>query len=233
MLLLLNIGNTNTQYALYDGQVKEIKTCPTVNFSADLLPPGIPVAAASVVPAVKEKLRGRDVFYVSSDKCAGMDFSHVEASSVGADRLANAVMLAYSSELPAICIDCGTAITFEAVDGKRAFRGGAILPGRFMLRKALHEFTAQLPLVEMEDGLSENIGNDTRSAIRFGIDRGATGMVREILGSIKAQPGFENSKAVVTGGDALFFAKSISILEFGGFDYTLRGIAKAWELNNI
>lgn len=233
MLFILNIGNTNTQYALYDGHCMDIKTCPTAQFSAELLPKGIPVAAVCVVPAVKEKLKGYDIFYLSADKCVGMDFSQVEASAVGADRLANAVMLAYFSELPAVCIDCGTAITFEVVDEKKAFRGGAILPGRFMLRKGLHEFTAQLPLVEMEDRLSGNIGENTREAIRFGVDRGSVGMIKEILASIKAQPGFENCSVLLTGGDALFFTKNISGLDFAGFDYTLRGIAKAWELNNI
>ncbi len=231
---LINIGNTNTQSAIYSGKrVKNIKSCLTSEFSEDMIPQGIPVAFASVVPGKNAVLNGRDAFQLTTQTNAGIDLSKVDASTLGADRLANAVALACFEQLPAICIDCGTALTFEAVDENRVFQGGAIAPGRQLLRKALHDYTALLPQVPMFDSIEGLSGNNTVNAIRLGVDAGLIGSVKELIQRFQRDFCGKKLKVVATGGDAKFLADNILEVEFGGFDYTLRGIAKAWELNNI
>lgn len=237
MVLVLNIGNTNTQYSFYDEKSKkfqEIKTVPTIELSPALIPDSMPVAASTVVPLAKDILRGENVFWITPAVCNGLDLSRIDKNTIGADRLANAMALTYfSKKLPAVCIDCGTAITFEVVNENRVFLGGAISPGRMLMRKALNSFTAQLPLTELRDSPPESPALNTVDSIAMGVDRGMIGNVREILETIKKSIGASDCSVVAVGGDANFFIKNIPGIDFGGLDYTLRGIAKAWELNNI
>ena len=237
MVLVLNIGNTNTQYSFYDEKSKtfqEVKTIPTTELVPDLIPDSMPVAASTVVPVVKDILKDKNIFWITPDVCKGLDLSRIDKTTIGADRLANTMALAYfAKKLPAVCIDCGTAITFEVLDKNMVFLGGAISPGRMLMRKALNSFTAQLPLTALRDFPPESPALNTVDSIAMGVDRGIIGNVREILETIKKSIGAPDCSVVAVGGDANFFTKSIPGIDFGGLDYTLRGIAKAWELNNI
>ena len=125
-MLLLNIGNTHTQIARSDGSsVGAVRVMPTGEVTPALIA-GETAAIASVVPAVSAQLRAPGVFFldVSMAAACGIDLSQVDASTLGMDRLANAIELA-SRELPAAALDAGTALTLEYVDAKRVFRGGA------------------------------------------------------------------------------------------------------------
>ena len=227
MLFVLNIGNTNCQYGLYcDGSFQTIESCPTTELCASIIPQDTPIACASVVPEALDKLELINPFIVSANTDLGISFPDVDSSTIGADRLANAVALT-QGELPAICIDCGTALTFEAVNAKREFIGGAIAPGRALMRQALHDHTAQLPIVPFKTDIPP-IGTTTTEAIITGIDRGIIGSVKEIINSISNGESF---RAVAVGGDAQFICNHIPECENGGEDFTLQGIVTAWEHN--
>lgn len=230
---IVNIGNTNTEYALYEnGRIGDVSSCPTMSFNKTTIPDGMPVAFASVVPAKNSIFEGLDAFRLSAQAKTGLDFSKVDSSTLGADRVANAVALAFRETLPAVCIDFGTAITFEIVGESRDFLGGAILPGRMLLRKALNDHTAQLPLVPMcsnLDGISA--GTCTADAIRLGVDAGAAGAVKEVLERVRKNFPGKNLTVIAVGGDTEFFKTEIPQLEIRDNKYTLYGIAKAWEMN--
>ena len=232
-IFVVNIGNTNTEYALFeDGKIGEVASCSTASFEESMIPSGLPVAFASVVPSKNSVFDGIDTFRLSAKAKTGLDFSNVDASTIGADRVANAVSMAFCEKLPAVCIDCGTAITFEIVNSAREFLGGAILPGRMLQRKALHDHTAQLPLVPLGgslDGICA--GRCTVEAIRFGIDAGCVGAVKELLSRVGNNFSGENLTVVATGGDSEFFKREIPGLAIRDNKYTLYGIAKALEMN--
>lgn len=234
-IFIVNIGNTNIQTGVFSsGSIKDFRTSPTADLSVTLLPGHMPIALASVVPEAERFLSAvsNDIFRLTVDVKTGLDFSLVDASSLGADRLANAVMLANSGEpLPAVCIDFGTAITFEIVDKNRKFLGGAISPGRKLQRKALNCYTSKLPFIPLGDSVDGLKGDNTANAIKLGVDAGSLGMVRELMGRIKNAFASEEIRFISTGGDAKFFSNNIKEIEFAGFEYTLNGIAKAWELN--
>ncbi len=234
MLFVLNIGNTHSEYALYDnGEFTGITRINTSGFDPGIVPPGIPVAISSVVPNLSEKFTGDNVFKLSSKMKTGIDFfGRVDSSNLGADRVADCISLAETGLLPAVCIDCGTAITFDVVDENRVYLGGAILPGRTLLRRALHNYTALLPMVDLTFSPPDKLGTNTVEQMQLGADLGAIGSVREILEMTGKTLNTDNLRAVVTGGDAEFFAAAIPGLESCGFGYTLQGIVKAWELNN-
>lgn len=230
MVIVLNIGNTYSRAALWDGVHFELlPRVETARLTAESLPAGLPVIAATVVPEVKERLAGREIRYIDARNCGGrVDFTRIDCSTLGADRVANAIALAEFHPLPAIAVDCGTAITLEIVDADRVFRGGAIAPGRRLMRRALASGTAQLPEIPLSDELPELAGNGTAESIRFGIDRGAVGLVRELV-ETAARPfgGIGAATIVGTGGDAPYFAAALPFLRLAPEEFTLHGIRLA------
>lgn len=128
-----------------------------------------------------------------------------EPRRVGIDRLLNAVavnVLRHSNR-PAVVVDSGTATTVDVVSPDGAFEGGAILPGLALSAKALHEYTALLPLVsvpELGQATPEPLGRNTRAAIRSGLFWGQLGAVKEL---IERQTGSEADLFVTGGGGAL------------------------------
>lgn len=233
MLFVFNIGNTHTQYTIFDGKHPQtIQRCPTASFSGKLFPNGMSVAGASVAPSATAELSTYNIFWVNSSIKSIIDFSLIEHSTVGADRLANLFRLEEISCLPAVCFDFGTAITMEIIDAERHFHGGAIAPGRMLLRRALNDHTAQLPLIELFSTPPEAFGRNTRDSIRLGVDSGAISVVRGLIERARSE--FTGQKIIFygIGGDAPFFTNAIPELKVGGTDFTLQGIRRAWELNH-
>jgi len=228
-MLLLDIGNTATRIALWDGnRIGAIRRLPTAELTPAQLPPGLPLAGACVVPDAWKRLEAevRPRFRLSADNCGGLlDFSRMDASSLGADRIANAIALAGGFSLPGAVVDCGTAITLELVDAGRRFLGGAILPGRKLLRRALFSGTAQLPDLPLTDAIPDAPGTNTRAAMELGIDRGSIGAVREMLSVAGKCMG--DLTWVLTGGDAPFFSKAFPRAVVVPEDFTLRGVLLA------
>ena len=228
-MILLDIGNTHTRIARSDGAaVRILRILPTAELCAADLPADEVAAAASVVPEAAARLAGRAVEFVTAENCGGLiDFSGVDAATLGADRVANAVAAAEFYELPALVVDCGSAITCELVDEKRKFLGGAIAPGRLLQRKALRAGTAQLPEIALAEKLPAGPGRTTAEAIRLGVDAGAVGMVREfarIMGKTA-----KLRSVVLAGGDAGFFASAFPEWSMAPADFTLQGIRLAAE----
>ena len=223
-MILLDIGNTHTRIAESRGEAVEIlRTVPTAELAAGMIPPG-EVAAASVAPWAAERLRSRRIAYIGAGNCRNLiDFSLVAAETLGADRVANAVAAAEYYPLPVLVVDCGSAITFELVDARRRFLGGAIAPGRMLMRRALRSGTAQLPDVPLTPDVPERPGGSTADAIRFGVDRGAAGLLKALIEA--AARSFRCAPTVVlTGGDAPFFHAALPETTRAPEDFTLHGI---------
>lgn len=110
---------------------------------------------------------------------------------------------------PILTIDCGTAVTVNALDKRRRCLGGAILPGVGTQLRALHHFTQQLPELDVafEDAAS---GTNTAQAMRIGVVRGIAGGIKEIAQTIIERE-FQNETPFVlmTGGDAGVVAKAL------------------------
>jgi type III pantothenate kinase len=221
---LLNIGNTHTVLAQFDpiNGIKLLQSFYTENFTASDLPDG-DVAAISVVPKVKKLLQDKGVFFLdSTNSCGSVDFTCVDCSTLGADRVANAEALAAYYPLPGIVIDCGTAITMEVVDADKIFRGGAIAPGRSLMRRSLKAGTAQLPDIPLSRNIPLDIGVGTQGNITFGIDCGCIGMVKEFIRVAKENYGIRS--IVLAGGDAKFFRPALPEAVMASLDFTFQGV---------
>ncbi len=236
-LIYLNIGNTHTEIACGPG-LASVERLGTRELLGDALPEafariadpdnGCRALAACVVPTVRERLTaqfGQAIHFVGPEDFPQIDFSAYDISTLGADRAANAAQAWEYCHGPVLVIDCGTAINTELIDGHARFLGGVILPGRAMQRRALHEFTAQLPLVPLtQDTLSCAAAKNTRDAISLGIDCGCLGAVRELARRTRQTPGLENCRLLAIGGDAEFFLNEIRELEPAPPHFTLRGL---------
>ena len=230
-MLLVDAGNTRVAFAESDGvSLGPVQTVPTADFA---LPADAgPVAASSVVPAVTAKLREwSDIFLLENSHAAaaGLSLAEVDASTLGADRLANAIELVHQKRLPAVSIDFGTAVNCEIVDRNGVFRGGAIGPGRRLMYRSLAAGAAQLPELAGTVNLRMEPGFNTATTIAFGVDQAVLGMVKEWL--CRIQEVYGSVRIVGIGGDAGYYMPHIPGMESGGNAFTLRGVLHAYLCN--
>ena len=150
-------------------------------------------------------------------------------SQVGADRLANAVAAKAMFGAPVIVVDYGTGTTFDVVNGKGDYCGGAILPGLGISLRALHDFTAKIPLVKFEKAKIA-IGQTTEEAVRSGIYHGAVGTTRELLLKIRKEMG-KNAPTIATRGWCGAF-KDSRLFKRIEPDLTLTGLSLIWKKNH-
>ena len=224
---LINIGNTTAEIASLaaNGNIVDLKRMPSAEI-ANLVPElsRQELVIASVVPALTNLLQVAipGLIVVSAESAKTVNFSGVDASTLGADRVANAVAAVALLPLPVVVVDCGTALTFEAIGAGGVFLGGAILPGRSLSAAALRAGTAQLPEVGLSTAIPSLPGTNTAAAISAGIGLGCIGAVREILAAF----GERSGGAYATGGDADYFCANLPVLQRAPANFTLRGIAE-------
>lgn len=243
--LLLNIGNSRTQIGLLQGaEMKYLGTFRTASWKLEnegQLPVAIqpysqlPCAVACVVPGIAAFLqhcyrdRESELRFISPATVTEIDFSMVDAATIGADRIANAAAVADRGLIPAIVVDCGTAVTLEVINTDKQFCGGAILPGRMLQRRALSKHTALLPQVPVADEPVDIPGRSTDTAIMFGIDQGMLGaldrIIRKSLATISPKADPKKVNIIATGGDAEFFCRHLPILNPAPDYLTLHGLA--------
>lgn len=130
---------------------------------------------------------------------------------------------------PLILVDSGTATTVDWITPTGAFAGGAILPGLALSSQALHDHTAQLPLISSED-IGQNqpapIGKNTVEALRSGLYWGHVGAVRELILQLSARSREPDVQVLITGGAGELLARELKSANYCR-DLTLQGLAIA------
>lgn len=145
---------------------------------------------------------------------------------LGADRLINVYAAYHLYGGPALVVDIGTAVTWDAVDARGRFLGGAISPGPGIMAVALHRYTAALPLVRLKKK-PRPVGRETEGCIQSGLYWGTVGMIKELIGritqEIKIAP-----RLIFTGGLGSLFApefrgcRADELLTLKGIDLLLK-----------
>lgn len=150
--------------------------------------------------------------------------------TLGHDRLALVAGLA--KQFPnedSLVISIGTCVTYNFLAKNNAFRGGAISPGIDLRLKSMHDYTANLPLVEREGHFSI-LGYDTETSIRSGV---LNGMAAEIDGMIdRYSDQYGKINAVLTGGDAPFFESRLKSKIFADANFLFKGLYAILEINH-
>jgi type III pantothenate kinase len=150
--------------------------------------------------------------------------------TIGADRLALvAAAVHFYPNKNNLVIGMGSCVTYNFINKYHEFLGGAISPGMEMRLKAMHEFTAKLPLVKADSNVPL-IGYDTDTNLLSGA---VLGMAKEIDGFIdEYKEKFGNFNALLTGGDLVHLAYHLKNKIFADPDLIFKGLYAISELNN-
>lgn len=239
MNLVVDIGNTLLKLAVFDGGRLVAQQCVgelREETFAGLL--GGARAARAVVastrgeaPAIVEAVRRHTDYLLEFTPATPVPIgnAYLTPATLGRDRLAAAVGAAtlYPGR-NALIVDFGTAVTLDFVSADGVFRGGCISPGMAMRFRALHEYTAALPLCDATDS-AELLGRTTDEAVRLGV---MNSLAFEIEGYIARMQGeIEDLCVIFTGGDTNFFAKRIKNTIFANCNLVFCGLDRILEYN--
>ena len=233
MHLLIDNSNTLTKFALdVGGALSEWRAViPTSDLSKTSIQDTLRnqnferVTLCSVVPDASALMKvtfDQPIHHISHQSKMPITIEYPNPSKIGADRLANASAAILGRQGPAIVIDFGTAVTFDVISKAGSYLGGVIAPGTASLRDYLHQKTALLPAIQLEEPNSA-IGRSTEEAMQVGAVIGYRGLIREILNEVRRELGGE-PKIFATGGDAELIGKGIYDIDIIDQDLTMKGI---------
>jgi type III pantothenate kinase len=253
MLLAIEQGNTNTMFAIHDGQswIAQWRAATESTRTADeyvvwlsqlMSMQGLGFRSldaciiSSVVPQSLFNLRNLSRRYLNVEPLVigenaklGVDIRIDKPSEAGADRLVNAVGASMVYKGPLIVIDSGTATTFDVVAADGAFEGGIIAPGINLSMQALHEAAAKLPRIAIQRP-GKIVGTDTVGAMQSGVFWGYISLIEGLVSRIKEERG-EDLTVVATGGVASLFEGATDSIDHFDPDLTIRGLLEIHRRN--
>ena len=253
MVLVFDIGNTNTKCGLFAGDklAHSWRMATKLDLSSDEL--GVTMISffsylglgpeqvegiiiSSVIPSVNYTVEHMCRMYfkktpsfVGHGLKTGMNILYDSPKELGSDRIVNAVAAYELYGGPCITVDFGTATSFGAVSAKGEFIGGAICPGIKISAEALTTNAAKLPKVELVKPKSI-INKNTVSCMQAGILYGYVGQVDYILRKMKAELG-GNPTVVATGGLSSVIAAETAMIDKIDSLLTLQGLYIIYKKN--
>jgi type III pantothenate kinase len=238
MHLILDIGNTNVKYHLFDQE--ECIMSATVD-SIELVAgqilldfPALSHVIFSDVRGIMTKVKLQLIFpqlHVVEIKSLLFPFvsQYATPTTLGDDRIS--LIAAASKKYPqqnCLIIDAGTCLTYDFLSQEGTFLGGAISPGLQMRFKSLKHFTGKLPLVQPQSSFSL-FGDSTETSINNGV---MAGIVHEIEGQINTyQEKYPSLTVILTGGDALHLSKSVKNTIFAEPNFLAEGMNYLLDYN--
>lgn len=255
MILTIDIGNSATNFGIFDGQklVLQFRRTTDQNSSSDEI--GIfmrsvlrennfdwkqidRIGCCSVVPSSNysmasacKKYFDKDALFIQAGIKTGLKLKSSNTKEIGADLIAaamGAINLFPDQDL--IIVDMGTATTLELVSSQKEFIGGSIMPGLKLSVESLAQKTAKLPSVEIAK--PEHIGGtNTIEAIQTGLYYGHAGAIKEIC-SLYQKEIFKGKKPLIigTGGFSKIFS-DYHLFEQIVPELVLYGVKCAVEMN--
>lgn len=240
MNLVIDAGNTQIKFAVFRRKrLLHVEAGPHEDFAERVKGifekfPGIGDAIVSAVskldPQEVEMLAVFcRVYELSPNSRIPFKNSYATPQTLGPDRLALATAAFYHNPKGnTLVIDAGTCITYDLVNDRGEYLGGAISPGLYMRYNALHEYTDKLPLLTPENIL-DFIGNATETSIHSGV---VNGISLEIDGVIRQYNSrFRHLTVILTGGDAQFLSKQLKNTIFAHSNFLLEGLNQLLEYN--
>ena len=254
MLLAIDSGNTNVVFGVFDGTdfIKAFRCANDPKRTADeyivwltdlmrlnevdpktihgtVIGSVVPETEFNLISLCRRYFDGEPLVIGDPGVTLGIDVLIDRPEQAGADRLVNAVEAHRTYGGPLICIDFGTATTFDVIDGDGNYRGGIIAPGINLSLEALYNAGAKLPLVEIAP-TEQIIGKATVPAMQSGIFWGYISMIEGMVQRITREYG-EEMKVIGTGGLAEMFAERTETIQHTDRSLTLRGLIEIYRRN--
>jgi len=256
MIFCIDIGNSNIKYAIFDGD----KICATFRVTSqrnatsdeygvivrDLLKTvGIPksgikgVIMSSVIPSLNYTMEhmcrdylGISPLIVGPGIKTGLNIKTDNPKEVGSDIIVDSVasIKKFGVGTPIICIDFGTATTFDIISEKGELLGVVISPGIKTSLDSLISGTANLPRIELEKPKSV-IGKNTVNCMQSGIVYGFAGLVDNIVEKIKSELNRPDTKVIATGGLGKIIYGCTKTIDCFDDMHTLNGLRYIYEMN--
>lgn len=257
MIFVIDIGNTNIKYGVFDGAVlvASFRVASKKSSTADeygtvvrdlLASGGINreqiegVIVSSVIPQLNYTIEHMCEYYIGKKPLVigpglktGLNVKVDNPREVGADRIVNSVAAfkKYGGEKPVICVDFGTATTFNVITEKGEFIGGVIAPGIKGSLDSLVNSAAKLPNVELE--LPDKIiAKNTITNMQAGLLYGFAGLVENIISKTKKELGCD-AFVVVTGGLSETIISELPSVNAIDRTLTLDGLRILYEMNKV
>ncbi|MBQ1281808.1 MAG: type III pantothenate kinase [Oscillospiraceae bacterium] len=253
MLLVIDVGNTNTVFGLYkerelvgtfrirtEGsqtsdeigmkilQYYNIRGFHPTDTKAVLIASVVPPAMYSLTNAIRKYFNLHPVV-IGKDIDPGILNLYINPREVGIDRLVNAVSAIEKYGKPLIIVDIGTATTFDCIDEHGAYLGGAIFPGIKIAMEALFMKASKLPRVDITRP-EMAIGRSTVQSMQSGAVRGYVGALTGIITDMKKEmaPGV---KVIATGGMGRMMAEYCPLIDEVDSNLTLDAMQMIYERN--
>jgi type III pantothenate kinase len=255
MLLAIEQGNTNTLFAVHDGDswIAQWRAATESRRTADeyavwlqqlLAMASMKMAdldaciISSVVPQSLFNLRNLSRRYLHTEPLVigenaelGIPVRIDKPSEAGADRLVNAIGAHIAYPGPLIVVDSGTATTFDVIGADGGFEGGVIAPGINLSMQALHEAAAKLPRIAIQrPERNRVVGTDTVTAMQSGVFWGYIGLIESLINRIKEERG-DHLTVVATGGVVSLFEGATDVIDHFDPDLTIRGLLEIHRRN--
>jgi type III pantothenate kinase len=151
-------------------------------------------------------------------------------ATLGIDRmiLASGAVISYPNK-NRLVIGVGTCITYDFINEKDEYLGGAISPGLRLRYESLHHYTDKLPLLSLPTavGTEDTIGKSTNQSIHSGV---INGLIHEVQGFIESYTSqYQNFIIILTGGDANFLAKRLKNTIFANPNFLLESLCYTFQ----
>jgi type III pantothenate kinase len=255
MLLVIDVGNTNTVFALHNGTdwVSSWRSATDATRTADdyavwlgtlMRMENLELSRikgciiSSVVPQAKFNFRNLSRRYFDAEPMfvgepetrLGVPIRIRRPEQVGADRLVAAIGAHQLYQGAKLVIDSGTATTFDVVGPDGGFEGGIISPGINLSMRALHDAAAQLPRIAIQKP-PQVIGQDTVSAMQAGVFWGYVDLIDGLVRRIQAEYSSDLT-VIATGGVASLFEGASATIHH--FDQSLMevGLLEVYRRNS-
>ena len=254
MILVVDVGNTNITYGVFDGDelVSTFRMMSKTPRTSDEY--GIMIremlkkndidrleiegiCVASVVPNIMHSLLGglskyvnESILSVGAGIKTGIKIITEAPKEIGPDRIVDAVGAYVKYGGPMLVIDFGTATTYDYITDKGEFAAGITAPGLRISAKALWEDTAKLPEIEIKKPKSI-MAQETISSMQAGLVYGQIGQTEYIINQVKKESGRDDLKVVATGGLGRIIADETDMIQVYDPMLTLEGLRFIYDKN--
>lgn len=238
MILVVDVGNSRIKAAVFEGAIlfeifvfSEIELQKNIENILKKFEKITDLIVSSVGDVEKQSFLAfnnvLNVHFLSHEDSFPFKNRYATPKTLGIDRmvLAAGATLQFPNQ-NRLVIDAGTCVTYDFIDEKNNYLGGAISPGLRLRYEALHNFTAKLPLLSLESPKGF-IGTSTSESIHSGVVNGFVYEIDGFIDEYKAM--YSNFIIILTGGDTDFLAKRLKNTIFANSNFLLESLNQTFQ----